>query len=170
MREYSGDLSDCGGHYAIAIVAARFNRRITEQLLAGAERALGEHGIAPEDIVRVWVPGAFEIPLACKKLIETPVENGLGETPAGGKHYDAIITLGAVIRGETPHFDYVAGECARGVASLSLASGVPISFGVLTTDNVEQAQRRADPEAGNKGAAAALAALEMAALLRQHPA
>ena len=159
MREYSGDLSDCGGHYAIAIVAARFNRRITEQLLAGAEQALGEHGIAPEDIVRVWVPGAFEIPLACKKLIETPA--------GGGKSYDAIITLGAVIRGETPHFDYVAGECARGVASLSLASGVPISFGVLTTDNVEQAQRRADPEAGNKGADAALAALEMAALLRQ---
>ena len=169
MREYTGDLTNCGGRYAI--VAARFNRRITEQLLAGAERALGEHGIAPEDIVRVWVPGAFEIPLACKKLIETPGENGLGETPGGdGKHYDAIITLGAVIRGETPHFDYVAGECARGVATLSLASGVPISFGVLTTDNVEQAQRRADPEAGNKGAAAALAALEMAALLRQHPA
>ncbi len=156
MREYTGDLTNCGGRYAI--VAARFNRRITEQLLAGAERALGEHGIAPDDVVRVWVPGAFEIPLACKKLIETP---------GGGKHYQAIITLGAVIRGETPHFDYVAGECARGVATLSLASGVPISFGVLTTDNVEQAQRRADPEAGNKGAAAALAALEMAALLRQ---
>ena len=161
MREYTGDLTNCGGRYAI--VAARFNRRITEQLLAGAERALGEHGIAPDDVVRVWVPGAFEIPLACKKLIETPSQT----TPGGGKHYQAIITLGAVIRGETPHFDYVAGECARGVATLSLASGVPISFGVLTTDNVEQAQRRADPEAGNKGAAAALAALEMAALLRQ---
>jgi len=157
MREFSTDLDHLdgvGGCYAL--VAARFTRSITRQLVAGAERALTGHGVAPGNIHCVWVPGAFEIPLACQRLAE--------RNPVTGTRYSAIIALGAVIRGQTPHFDYVAGECARGIARVSLDSGVPVIFGVLTTDTREQAERRADPEAGDKGGAAARAALEMAGL------
>lgn len=162
MPEFAANPADGGGGGRYAIVAARFNRRITEQLLAGAEQTLAEHGIAPADITRVWVPGAFEIPLACRKVIDA-----LDTSDPDGERIRAVIALGAVIRGETPHFDYVAGECARGIARLSVDTGVPVIFGVLTTDTVEQAERRANPAAGNKGGGAALAALEMAALLRQ---
>lgn len=154
MRELSADLNQAGGRYAL--VAARFTRSITEQLVAGAERVLTGHGIAPGNIHCVWVPGAFEIPLACQRLTRSHA--------GAGVRYDAIIALGAVIRGQTPHFDYVAGECARGIARVSLDSGVPVIFGVLTTDTREQAERRADPDAGDKGGAAARAALEMAGL------
>lgn len=154
MREFSADLNQAGGRYAL--VAARFTRSITEQLVAGAERVLTGHGIDADNIHCVWVPGAFEIPLACRKLAEARGRLN--------RRYDAIIALGAVIRGQTPHFDYVAGECARGIARVSLDSGVPVIFGVLTTDTREQAERRADPEAGDKGGAAARAALEMAGL------
>jgi len=154
MREFSTDLDQVGGHYAL--VAARFTRSITEQLVAGAERALIGHGIDADNIHCVWVPGAFEIPLACQRL--TQIRH------ITGARYNAIIALGAVIRGQTPHFDYVAGECARGIARVSLDSGVPVIFGVLTTDTREQAERRADPGAGDKGGAAARAALEMAGL------
>ena len=136
-----------GGRYAI--VAAQFNRKITELLLAGAEKSLRENGAANLDIA--WVPGAFEIPQACKKL-------------AGARDYDAIIALGAVIRGETPHFDYVAAACARGIARLNLRGDTPVIFGVLTTDTPAQALARADPQRGDKGGDAARAALAMTAL------
>lgn len=140
-----------GGEYAI--VAGRFNQRITDQLVAGARETLGRHGIHSEDIHCFWVPGAFEIPMICRELADMD-------------GYEAIIALGAVIRGETAHFDYVAGECARGIARLNLEKDTPIIFGVLTTDTVEQASRRADINSGNKGGAAALAALEMAGLMK----
>ena len=133
----------------IAIVAARFNRFIVDQLLAGAGDALDRHGIDPSNRALVWVPGAFEIPLVADQF-------------AASGRYDAVIALGAVIRGGTPHFDYVAGECARGLSSVSLKHGVPIAFGVLTTDTVEQAVERASTEDGNKGFDVAVAALEMA--------
>ncbi|HSC46936.1 MAG TPA: 6,7-dimethyl-8-ribityllumazine synthase [Gammaproteobacteria bacterium] len=138
----------------IAIVAARFNHFVVDKLLDGALKALAEGGVRSEDVDVVRVPGAFEIPLAAKRL-------------AAGKRHDAVIALGAVIRGGTPHFEYVAGECARGVAQAALDTGVPVVFGVLTCDTVEQANDRAGGQAGNKGADAAAAALEMADLLRK---
>ena len=138
----------------IAVVAARFNHFVVDRLLDGALRTLAEGGVRPEDVDVVRVPGAFEIPLAAKKL-------------AADKRHDAVIALGAVIRGGTPHFDYVAGECARGVAQASLDTGVPVIFGVLTCDTLEQANERAGGAAGNKGVDAAAAALEMADLLRK---
>ncbi len=150
MNETSGNFVDCKGRYAI--VAARFNHFITDKLVAGALDALIRHGIVESDIDCVWVPGAFEIPMAARKL-------------AHSNRYSAVITLGAVIRGATPHFDYVAGECARGIAVLSRESDVPVIFGVLTTDTIEQAIERAGTKAGNKGADAALAALEMVSLM-----
>lgn len=131
-----------------AIIVSRFNHFITGHLLGGAEDALKRHGAIDDQITVVWVPGAFEIPLAAQKL-------------ANSKKYDAIICLGAVIRGSTPHFDYVAAEVSKGVASVGLASGVPVIFGVLTTDSIEQAIERAGTKSGNKGWDAALSALEM---------
>jgi 6,7-dimethyl-8-ribityllumazine synthase len=131
-----------------ALIVSRFNSFITEHLLAGAEDALKRHGVSDDHLTVVWVPGAFEIPLVAKKLA------------LSGK-YAAVICLGAVIRGGTPHFDYVAAEVSKGVASVGLESGVPVIFGVLTTDNIEQAIERAGTKGGNKGADAALTALEL---------
>lgn len=152
MNEISGDFINCSGRYAI--VAGRFNHFITDKLIQGAEDALSRHGIEKSSMDCVWVPGAFEIPMVAKKM-------------AVSGNYAAVITLGAVIRGSTPHFDFVAGECASGIAQLNLQSDVPIIFGVLTTDTIEQAIERAGTKAGNKGADAALTALEMVSLLKQ---
>ncbi|HKT31826.1 MAG TPA: 6,7-dimethyl-8-ribityllumazine synthase [Gammaproteobacteria bacterium] len=138
----------------VAIVAARFNAFVVDKLVNGALQALTAAGVSAENVDVIRVPGAFEIPVAVKRA-------------AASRRYDAIIALGAVIRGETPHFDYVAGECARGVMQAMLDTGVPVGFGVLTCDTLEQAQARAGGAAGNKGADAAQAALEMANLLRR---
>ena len=137
-----------------ALVVGRFNDFIGSKLLEGAMDTLKRHGAHEDDITVAWVPGAFEIPLAASKLATS------------GK-YDAVITLGAVIRGATPHFDYVAAEVSKGVAHVGLNSGVPVIFGVLTTDTIEQAIERAGTKAGNKGADAACAAMEMVDLLRK---
>jgi len=137
-----------------AFIAARFNEFIVEPLVRGALDALKRHGVTEKQIDIVRVPGAFEIPIVARKL-------------AASRRYDALITLGAVIRGATPHFDYVAGECASGLSRIALETGVPIAFGVLTTDTVEQAVDRAGGKSGNKGADAALTALEVANLLRR---
>lgn len=134
----------------IAIAASRFNRFIVEQLVEGARDALGRRGVEP---FLVWVPGAFELPLLADRL-------------AASGRFDAVIALGAVIRGGTPHFEYVAGACANGLARVALDRGVPVSFGVLTTDDVEQALERAGTGEGNKGFDAAVTALEMVATLR----
>jgi len=137
-----------------AVVMTRFNEFVVEPLLRGALDALRRHGTADKQIEIVRVPGAFDLPIVARKL-------------ALSRRYEALIALGAVIRGQTPHFDYVAGECASGLARIALESGVPIAFGVLTTDTMEQAVDRAGGKAGNKGADAALAALEMANLMRR---
>ncbi len=136
------------------IVMTRFNEFVVEPLLRGALDALKRHGASEKQIEVVRVPGAFDMPIVVRKL-------------AMSRRYEALIALGAVIRGQTPHFDYVAGECASGLARIALESGVPIGFGVLTTDTMEQAVDRAGGKAGNKGADAALASLEMANLLRR---
>ncbi len=136
-----------------ALIVSRFNSFIAERLLEGALDALVRHGANDDDLTLVRVPGAFEIPLATKKCV------------ASGR-YDAVICLGAVIRGSTPHFDYVCSEVSKGIATVSLESGVPVSFGVLTTDNVEQAIERAGTKAGNKGFEAAVGAIEMANLFK----
>jgi len=153
-----GNLSAEGLRFAI--IVSRFNDFIGARLLDGAIDALIRHGANDEQIVVVRVPGAFEIPLAAKKLLQS-----------GGK-YDAVICLGAVIRGSTSHFDYVAGEVSKGIATVALESNVPVTFGVLTTDNLEQAIERAGSKAGNKGWDAALTAIEMANLFKNmgHPA
>ena len=135
------------------IVASRFNEFITSKLIEGATDALTRHGALDEDITIAWAPGSFEIPLVAQKMAKS------------GK-YDAIICLGAVIRGSTAHFDYVAGEVAKGIAQVSLQSGVPVIFGVLTTETIEQAIERAGTKAGNKGFDAGNAAIEMANLMR----
>jgi 6,7-dimethyl-8-ribityllumazine synthase len=135
-------------------VAARFNDYVVEALIRGAVDALKRHGAGEKQIEIVRVPGAFDIPIVARKL-------------ALSRRYEAIIALGAVIRGQTPHFDFVAGECASGLARIALETGVPIAFGVLTTDTMEQALDRAGGKAGNKGADAALAAIEMANLMRR---
>lgn len=137
-----------------ALVAARFNEFITARLIDGALDALTRHGADPARITQVWVPGAFEIPLAAQKLAQSG-------------RCDAVICLGCVIRGQTPHFDYVAGEAAKGIAQVALATGVPVIFGVVTADTLEQALDRAGAKHGNKGADAALAAIEMVNLLPQ---
>jgi 6,7-dimethyl-8-ribityllumazine synthase len=137
-----------------ALVAARFNDSIVEPLVRGAVDTLRRHGASEKQIEIVRVPGAFDIPIVARKL-------------ALSRRYEALIALGAVVRGQTPHFDYVAGECASGIARIALESGVPIAFGVLTTDTMEQAFERAGGKAGNKGADAALVAVEMANLLRR---
>lgn len=137
-----------------ALVASRFNDLIVNSLVNGAVDFLVRHGAEREDLTLVKVPGAFEIPLAAKKL-------------AGSGKYSAVICLGAVIRGHTPHFEYVAGECTKGLAQVCLETGVPIGFGLLTTDSLEQAIERAGTKAGNKGVEAAAAALEMARVVEQ---
>lgn len=152
MNEISGNFIQCQGRYAI--IGSRFNHLITDKLIEGAKDTLIRHGIKDNDIDLVWVPGAFEIPFTAKKLVDT------GD-------YQAVITLGAVIRGATPHFDYVAGQCASGIARLNLKSDVPVIFGVLTTETIEQAIERAGVKAGNKGVDAAMTAMEMVSLGQQ---
>ena len=138
----------------IGIVVGRFNDLITMRLLDGAKDALKRHGVKEEDVALAFVPGAFELPLVAKKM-------------AMSQKYDAVITLGAVIRGATPHFDYVCNEAAKGIAQASYQSEVPVIFGVLTTETIEQAIERAGTKAGNKGWEAATSAIEMANLLKQ---
>lgn len=138
----------------IGIVAARFNEFIVSKLVSGAQDALVRHDVADEDIALAWVPGAFEIPLAAKRMAES------------GK-YDAVITLGAVIRGATSHYDFVCSEVSKGVANVALGADIPVMFGVLTTDTIEQAIERAGTKAGNKGAECAQGAIEMVNLLRE---
>lgn len=150
-RIVEGNLLDAAGRYAI--VAARFNDFITTRLVDGALHAFAQHGVDTTDLPVVWVPGAYELPLVCKKLA------------ASGK-YDAVVALGCVIRGGTAHFDYVAGEAAKGVGAASWATDVPVIFGVLTTESIEQAIERAGTKMGNKGAEAACVALEMVNILR----
>ncbi len=142
------------GSLRFCLISARWNSFIVEQLERGACDALLRHGVEEPNITVVRVPGAFEIPLAVQRVASK-----------GG--YDALIALGAIIRGGTPHFDYVAGECVKGIAQVSLTHSIPIGFGVLTTDTIEQAIERAGTKAGNKGAEAALSALEMASLIGQ---
>ncbi|BCR04767.1 6,7-dimethyl-8-ribityllumazine synthase [Desulfuromonas versatilis] len=150
-KTFEGKLDAKGLRFGI--VVSRFNSFICERLVEGAMDALVRHGADHQDIQLARVPGAFEIPLTAKKMAESG-------------RYDAVICLGAVIRGATPHFDYVSAEVSKGVASVSLDSGVPIAFGVLTTDNIEQAIERAGTKAGNKGAEAAATAIEMVNLLK----
>jgi 6,7-dimethyl-8-ribityllumazine synthase len=135
---------NCAGKRFV-IVAARFYRELSDWLVDGAKRALSDCGVASHDVLVYDVPGCFELPLACHRIIDEG-------------NADAVVALGVVIRGETPHFDFVAGECARGIMDVQLATGVPIGFGVLTTENVAQAEERADPARGDKGYEAALAA------------
>ena len=151
MKIYEGKLIAEG--IRVGIVAARFNEFIVSKLLSGCEDGLLRHGVRPDDIAVAWVPGAFEIPLAAAKMAES------------GK-YDAVIALGAVIRGSTSHYDYVCSEVSKGVASTALSTGVPVLFGVLTTDTIEQAIERAGTKAGNKGAECAQGAIEMVNLFR----
>ena len=151
MKTYEGQLISQGLKYGI--VVGRFNEFISGKLLSGALDALKRHGAKDEEIEVAWVPGAFEIPLIAQKMA------------ASGK-YDAVITLGAVIRGSTPHFDYVSNEVSKGVAAAGLSTGVPTIFGVLTTDTIEQAIERAGTKAGNKGWEAACTAIEMANLCK----
>ncbi|NHA15553.1 6,7-dimethyl-8-ribityllumazine synthase [Thioalkalivibrio sp. XN279] len=150
LRKIEGELS--ARDLRIGIVAARFNEFIVDSLVRGAVDALLRLGASEKDITLVRVPGAWEMPWAVKKM-------------AAARRYDAIIALGAVIRGATPHFDYVAGECAKGIAQAGLATDTPVAFGVLTTDTIEQALERAGTKAGNKGADAAMSAVEMARLV-----
>jgi 6,7-dimethyl-8-ribityllumazine synthase len=152
MKVLEGKL--IGGSEKIAIVAARFNEFIVSKLISGAEDTLLRHGVAADNITLAWVPGAFEIPFLAQKLAQS------------GK-YDAVICLGAVIRGSTSHYDYVCAEVSKGIAQVGMQTGVPCLFGVLTTDNIEQAIERAGTKAGNKGADCALGALEMIDLMRQ---
>lgn len=152
MKTLEGNLVSKG--IKIGIVAARFNEFITSKLLGGARDGLLRHNVQEEDIHVAWVPGAFEIPLVAAKMAKS------------GK-YDAVICLGAVIRGATSHYDYVCSEVSKGVASVSLKSGIPVMFGVLTTDSIEQAIERAGTKAGNKGAECAQGAIEMVNLLRE---
>ena len=152
MKTYEGKLISQGLKYGI--IVGRFNEFIGGKLLTGAIDGLKRHGVEASEIEIVWVPGAFEIPLVAKRM-------------AKSKKYDAVICLGAVIRGATPHFDYVSSEVTKGVASVSLETEVPVVFGVLTTDTIEQAIERAGTKAGNKGYDAAVTAIEMANLLNQ---
>jgi 6,7-dimethyl-8-ribityllumazine synthase len=149
MKEYEGDLK--GDAKRIAIVASRFNGFIVEKLVEGAVGQLQKLGVAEDAVSVVWVPGAFEIPAVARRL-------------ASSRRFDAVICLGAVIRGATPHFDYVAGEAAKGIAAAGRESPVPVIFGVLTTDTVDQAIERSGTKGGNKGVEAASAAIEMAGL------
>ncbi len=151
MRTLEGNV--IGEGLKIGIVAARFNEFIVSKLIAGAEDALVRHGVDTDDVDLAWVPGAFEIPVIAQKMAES------GE-------YDAVLCLGAVIRGSTSHYDYVCAEVSKGVAAVGLNTGVPTLFGVLTTDNIEQAIERAGTKAGNKGYDVACSAIEMANLIK----
>ena len=152
MKTLEGKLT--AKNMKIAIVVARFNEFITSKLLSGCIDCLIRHEAADEDLTVAWVPGAFEIPMATKKLAES------------GK-YDAVICLGAVIRGATPHFDYVCAEASKGIAQVSMQTGVPVAFGVLTTENIQQAVERAGTKAGNKGVDCAMTAMEMVNLFKE---
>ncbi|WP_152208358.1 6,7-dimethyl-8-ribityllumazine synthase [Marinobacter changyiensis] len=152
IKVIEGDFTQCSGRYAL--VVGRFNGFVVESLVAGAVDTLRRHGIADGDIAIIRVPGAYEMPLAVKRVAETA-------------HYDAIIALGAVIRGGTPHFEYVAGEAASGIGAVSLETDIPVTFGVLTVDSIEQAIERSGTKAGNKGAEAAITALEMVSLFKK---
>jgi len=152
MKTFEGRLVAEG--LKVGIIVARFNEFIGSKLLSGAIDGLVRHGMNEEDIEVAWVPGAFEIPVAAQRMAQS-------------KKYDAIICLGAVIKGSTSHYDYVCAEVSKGVASVSLQFGLPVMFGVLTTDNIEQAIERAGTKAGNKGYDCALSAIEMANLFRQ---
>jgi 6,7-dimethyl-8-ribityllumazine synthase len=154
MPTYEGDFASPPGRFAV--VAARFNKFIVDALVAGALDVFRRHGIADDAVDVVWTPGSFEIPLVAQRL-------------AGAKQYAAVICLGAVIRGETDHYDHVAGAATSGIAQASLSTGVPVIYGLLTCDTLDQAINRAGGKAGNKGADAALAAIEMINLLRQLP-
>jgi 6,7-dimethyl-8-ribityllumazine synthase len=149
MAEFSG--TPTGEHRRFAVVASRFNHAIVERLVDGALDALVRHGVAADDVDVVWVPGAWELPIAARRLLSS-------------ERYHALVAVGAVIRGDTPHFDYVAGEASRGLAMASTDFDTPVGFGLLTCDNDEQAEARAGGAHGNKGWDAALAALEMADL------
>ena len=151
MKKFEGKFNGKG--IKIGIVAGRFNEFITSKLVGGAVDVLKRNDVNDEDIDIAWVPGAFEIPLITKKMAES-------------KKYDAILTLGAVIKGATPHFDYVCAEVSKGVAQISLQTGLPVMFGVLTTNNIEEAIERAGTKAGNKGADVAFGALEMIDLIK----
>lgn len=146
MNEINPQADGRGRHIGIAV--ARFNAEVTDMLLAGCRQALLDAGVEDAAIELVRVPGAWELPLACRHMIATG-------------RFDAVVALGAVVRGETAHFEFISGECARGLMQLGLETGVPVAFGVLTPENGDQARYRADPERGNKGREAALAALEM---------
>ena len=152
MKTLEGKLT--AKNMKIAIVVARFNEFITSKPLSGCIDCLIRHEAADEDLTVAWVPGAFEIPMAAKKLAES------------GK-YDAVICLGAVIRGATPHFDYVCAEASKGIAQVSMQTGVPVAFGVLTTENIQQAVERAGTKAGNKGVDCAMTAMEMVNLFKE---
>ena len=154
MTSYSGQMR--GDGLRVAIVCGRFNDLITERLLVGARDGLVRHGVDEASITEAWVPGAFELPLVAKRL-------------AASGEYDAVICLGAVIRGATGHYEHVAGQCAAGIQQAQLDTGVPVVFGVLTTETIEQAIERAGTKAGNKGYESAETAIEMADLLRQLP-
>lgn len=151
IKTYQGKLIATGLRFGVVI--GRFNEFISSKLLGGVIDGLVRHGAAESDIEVSWVPGAFEIPLVAQKM-------------ANSKKYDAVICIGAVIRGSTPHFDYVASEMSKGIAKVSLDSGIPVTFGVLTTDTIEQAIERAGTKAGNKGYDAAVTAIEMANLMK----
>ena len=154
MPTFEGNFSPPPGRFAL--VAARFNHFIVEHLVGGATDALKRHGIAADAVDLAWVPGSFEIPLVAQKLAQSG-------------RYAAVICLGCVIRGDTDHYDYVAGEAAKGIGQVMLKTGVPVIFGVLTCDTLEQAINRAGAKAGNKGFEAAVSAIEMVNLLRQLP-
>ena len=151
MRVLEGNFS--GNGIKVAIIASRFNEFITSKLVSGAEDCLKRHGVTDDDISAVWVPGAFEIPLTAKRVAKS------------GK-YDAVICVGAVIRGATDHYDYVCSEVSKGIAAVSLETDVPVLFGILTTDTIEQAIERAGTKAGNKGTDCAMSALEMVNLMK----
>jgi 6,7-dimethyl-8-ribityllumazine synthase len=152
MSVYEGDL--IGSDLKVGIVVSRFNEMLSTRLLGGAQDALARHGVADEDVDVAWVPGAFEIPLVAQKL-------------AASEHYDVVIALGVIIRGGTPHFEYVASEVSKGVAQAGLKTNVPVMFGVITADSIEQAVERAGTKQGNKGWDAAVAGIEMANLLKK---
>ena len=150
MKTFEGNFT--GGNIKVGIIGGRFNEFVTSKLIAGAKDALIRHGVKEENIDLAWVPGAFEIPLVAQKMAKT-------------KKYDAIITLGAVIRGATPHFDYVCSEVSKGVATVSLQNEMPVIFGVLTVNSIEEAIERSGTKAGNKGFEAGMGAIEMINLL-----
>ncbi len=152
MKVIEGDFTSCDGNYAL--IVSRWNSFVVESLKEGALDTLRRHGVQEENITVYYAPGAFEFPLVAQKLADT-------------QKFDAIIALGAVIRGGTPHFEYVSGECTKGLAQVGLNSGIPVTFGVLTVDSIEQAIERSGTKAGNKGEEAATTALEMVSLLKQ---